>query len=93
MKIISWNVNGLRAVAASQNIVIPAGKLGKMKMVFQVVAISFLILHIPVYEIDFGTYVYEVTFGYLMLWIAAILTLVSGINYYIEGLRRLDISL
>lgn len=86
-------VNGLRAVAASQNIVIPAGNLGKLKMLFQVIAISFLILYIPVYEIDFGTYVYEVTLGYLMLWIAAILTLVSGVNYYIEGLRHIDISL
>lgn len=86
-------VNGLRAVAASQDIVIPAGRLGKMKMVAQVVAISFLILHIPVYTIDFGTSVYEVTLGYLALWIAAILTLVSGVNYYIEGLRRIDMSL
>jgi len=86
-------VNGLRAVAASQNIVIPAGRLGKMKMVAQVVAISFLILHIPVYEINFGSYVYEVTLGYLALWLAAVLTLMSGVNYYIEGLRRIDISL
>jgi CDP-diacylglycerol--glycerol-3-phosphate 3-phosphatidyltransferase len=86
-------VNGLRAVAASQNIIIPAGRLGKMKMTAQVVAISFLILHIPIYEINFGTFAYEVTLGYLMLWLAAILTLWSGIHYYIEGLKRIDISL
>ncbi len=86
-------VNGLRAIAASQNIIIPAGRLGKMKMVAQVIAISFLILHIPVYEINFESYVYEVTLGYLMLWLAAILTLWSGINYFIEGLKRIDMSL
>lgn len=86
-------VNGLRAVAAAQNIVIPAGRLGKIKMVAQVVAISFLILHIPVYRLQGGSWAYEVTFGYLMLWIAAIFTVISGVNYYIEGLRRIDMSL
>jgi CDP-diacylglycerol--glycerol-3-phosphate 3-phosphatidyltransferase len=85
-------VNGLRAVAAAQNIVIPAGKLGKIKMVAQVVAISFLILHIQLYQLRWGTWTHELTLGYLALWVAAIFTVISGVNYYIEGLRRIDMS-
>jgi CDP-diacylglycerol---glycerol-3-phosphate 3-phosphatidyltransferase len=77
-------VNGLRAVAASQHIVIPAGPLGKIKMIAQVVAVSVLILH---------PQLYGVSIGYVLLWVAAILTLWSGINYYIAGLRRIDMSL
>lgn len=85
-------VNGLRAVAAAQNIVIPAGRLGKIKMVAQVVAIAFLILYIPVYQLQWGDWTYEVTLGYLTLWIAAIFTVISGVTYYVEGLRRIDMS-
>lgn len=86
-------VNGLRAVAAAQHIVIPAGALGKAKMVAQVVAIGFLIVHIPLYTLQFSGSNYEITAGYLLLWIAGILTVLSGIDYYIQGLKRIDMSL
>jgi CDP-diacylglycerol--glycerol-3-phosphate 3-phosphatidyltransferase len=77
-------VNGLRAVAASQNVVIPAGTLGKAKMVAQVIAVPFLILDVHA----FGNNI-----GYLVLWVTMLLTVWSGINYFIEGLQRIDISL
>lgn len=86
-------VNGLRAVAASQHIVIPAGSLGKAKMVAQVVAIGFLILNVPLYTLQWGTSTLELTAGYVLLWIAGILTVLSGIDYYIQGLKRIDMSL
>lgn len=85
-------VNGLRAVAAAQNIVIPADKLGKFKMIAQVVAVAFLILDLSFYTIHWGTFVYTLTIGYVTLWIAAILTLISGVNYYLEGLKMIDMS-
>ncbi len=86
-------VNGLRAVAASQHIVIPAGSLGKAKMVAQVVAIGFLILNVPLYTLQWGASTLELTAGYVLLWIAGILTVLSGIDYYIQGLKRIDMSL
>jgi CDP-diacylglycerol--glycerol-3-phosphate 3-phosphatidyltransferase len=86
-------VNGLRAVAASQHIVIPAGPLGKAKMVAQVVAIGFLILNVPMYTLQWGASGFELTIGYVLLWIAGILTVLSGIHYYIQGLKRIDMSL
>jgi CDP-diacylglycerol---glycerol-3-phosphate 3-phosphatidyltransferase len=83
-------VNGLRSVAAAQNKVIPAGQLGKYKMVAQVVAVAFLILNIHLYTFNGG---YSLTLGYFILWIAAILTVVSGVHYYINGLRGINMRL
>ncbi|MBD3307478.1 CDP-diacylglycerol--glycerol-3-phosphate 3-phosphatidyltransferase [candidate division KSB3 bacterium] len=77
-------VNGLRAVAASQKIVIPAGTLGKAKMIAQVIAVPLLILDVHV----FGNNI-----GLLVLWATMLLTVWSGVNYFVEGLQRIDISL
>jgi len=76
-------VNGLRSVAASQNIIIPAGPLGKAKMVAQVVAVPFLILDI---------YTGGVHVAYIVLWITMILTVWSGVDYFVNGLKRIDFS-
>lgn len=86
-------VNGLRSVAAAQHIVIPAGPLGKAKMVAQVAAIGCLIINVPLFTMQQGTASIDVTLGYLLLWIAGILTVLSGIDYYVKGLKRIDMSL
>ncbi len=77
-------VNGLRAIAASQNIIIPAGPLGKAKMVAQVIAVPLLILKIE----TFGNNI-----GYLVLWVTMLLTVWSGVDYFVKGLQRIDFSL
>lgn len=77
-------VNGLRAVAASQNVIIPAGPLGKAKMVAQVIAVPLLILNVHA----FGNNI-----GYLVLWVTMLLTVWSGVDYFIKGLQRIDFSL
>ncbi len=77
-------VNGLRAVAASQDIIIPAGPLGKAKMVAQVIAVPLLILNIEA----FGNNI-----GYLGLWVTMLLTVWSGIDYFVKGLQRIDFFL
>ncbi len=77
-------VNGLRAVAASQNVIIPAGTLGKAKMVAQVIAVPLLILDVQVSEYNIGL---------LVLWVTMLITLWSGIDYFVEGLQRIDFSM
>ncbi|PID58369.1 CDP-diacylglycerol--glycerol-3-phosphate 3-phosphatidyltransferase [candidate division KSB3 bacterium] len=74
-----FSVNGLRAVAASQNVIVPAGPLGKAKMVAQVIAVPLLILNVDA--------------SYLVLWITMLLTVWSGIDYFINGLKKIDFSL
>ncbi len=71
-------VTALRLVAGSKGIVIAAGKLGKLKTVFQTVALSVL-LAAPVFTGKAGTVVYLI--GDILMAVAVILTIVSGIEY------------
>jgi CDP-diacylglycerol--glycerol-3-phosphate 3-phosphatidyltransferase len=69
-------ITGLRGVAVSEGKVIGADKLGKKKMVFQIVAILGLLLHYDYYGINFHV------IGMFFLWLAVVLTLWSGFNYF-----------
>lgn len=67
-------VTGLRNIAAGRGIIIAASALGKGKMVVQVVAVFLLLLsrRYPVLE----------PAGLLALWLAVIVALVSGFDYF-----------
>lgn len=71
-------VTGLRMSAAVKHVVIPAGKWGKYKTVFQIIAVTALILQIPLPV--YGLYIEGA-----LVFIAVVLTLVSGIDYFIKG--------
>ncbi|MBQ4470552.1 MAG: CDP-diacylglycerol--glycerol-3-phosphate 3-phosphatidyltransferase [Synergistaceae bacterium] len=64
-------VTGLRLVAAAEGVVIAASKGGKLKTVCQIIALIMLILNIP--------------YGMLIMWVAMILTVWSGMDYLIKG--------
>ena len=66
-------VTGFRIVAASENIVIAAGKWGKMKTIVQMVMIVFVLL-------GFEGDAYLV-FCNVLIWLSVILTVVSGVEY------------
>ncbi|MCL2009698.1 MAG: CDP-diacylglycerol--glycerol-3-phosphate 3-phosphatidyltransferase [Synergistaceae bacterium] len=68
-------VTGLRLVASAEGVVIAASRGGKVKTVFQIVAISLLILKLP------G--------GMALMWVAMILTVSSGMEYLIDGAKML----
>jgi CDP-diacylglycerol--glycerol-3-phosphate 3-phosphatidyltransferase len=68
-------VTGLRLVASAEGVVIAASRGGKIKTVFQVIAISLLILKMP------G--------GMTLMWVAMFLTVWSGMEYLIGGARML----
>ncbi|MGE4054386.1 MAG: CDP-diacylglycerol--glycerol-3-phosphate 3-phosphatidyltransferase [Vicinamibacterales bacterium] len=73
-------VTGLRSLAYSRGIAMPASQLGKIKMVAQVVAILALILgddHLP------GLF----TLGYAALWVVLATALVSAADYF-RGFSR-----
>ena len=69
-------ITGLRTVAVSEGKVISADYLGKQKMVFQIVAILGLLLHYEYYGVNFHAV------GMFFMWLAVILTLWSGFNYF-----------
>ncbi len=74
-------VSGIRMLAASKGVVIAAGTLGKAKMVFQTIAIIVLLTAgvIPDTWGTFQKYLYRG--GDILMLLAVILTIVSGIEY------------
>lgn len=75
-------VTALRVVALSKNIVIPAETGGKLKTVSQMTAIILLLLPGGIGDLDF----YDV--GLVLMYIALILAIVSGIKYTISFWRQ-----
>lgn len=80
-------VTGLRSVAAAEGVIIAASKLGKIKTVTQIVAISAILLN------DFPLSLLNITFGKYAIYIAVFFTIWSGIDYYIKARRSLRLKL
>jgi len=67
-------VSGLRAIASAQGWVLAASDLGKTKMVFQVVAITVLVLE--------GRYTAVRPLGDVLLWMVVVFALASAAQYF-----------
>ena len=76
-------VTGLRAIAASDGVVISASKLGKIKTVTQVIAISSILLH------DWPLSLINIHIGQPFLYIALVFTVISGVDYLLKSRRLL----
>jgi CDP-diacylglycerol--glycerol-3-phosphate 3-phosphatidyltransferase len=84
-------ITGLRGIASSEGIVIPASDLGKYKTIFQIVAILGLVLHYN-YSWFFGIAHPLLTvnmhnIGMFYLWIATALTVWSGADYLVRFIK------
>lgn len=86
-------VTSFRLVASAQGVVIAAGIWGKLKtasqMVFSIV-IMFAVHFFEYYSLDFS--VLSIASN-VMLGITAVLTVVSGIKYIVDGVKVIDISM
>ncbi len=71
-------VSGVRMIAASKGVVIAAGKMGKLKMIFQSIALVVL-LAVPVFSGDFAMFLRNI--GDVLMVVAVILTIWSGAEY------------
>jgi CDP-diacylglycerol---glycerol-3-phosphate 3-phosphatidyltransferase len=69
-------ITGLRAVASAEGVVIPAERLGKWKTGFQTAAITFLLIHQPIFGFS------SVDMGMSLLAIATALAVASGYTYF-----------
>ncbi|MEW5802315.1 MAG: CDP-diacylglycerol--glycerol-3-phosphate 3-phosphatidyltransferase [bacterium] len=81
-------ITGLRSVAASQGMVIAASKLGKYKAVSEILAISFLILDKFPFSILGG-----ISLGRILLWVAMIMAIISGIEYVIQFNKNIKLTI
>ncbi len=86
-------VTSFRLVATSQGIVIPAGIWGKLKTATQMIFSIFIMISLYFVEtlnLDFGSFS---TFSNILLWITAVLTVISGLKYIIDGKKVIDFSI
>ncbi|NLD20431.1 MAG: CDP-diacylglycerol--glycerol-3-phosphate 3-phosphatidyltransferase [Clostridiales bacterium] len=74
-------ITGMRQVAAAQGIVIAAGMTGKIKTVTQMTAIPLLILD----NWPFSLLGFSLPMDQIFLWIALIMTIVSGVEYIVKN--------
>ena len=71
-------VTALRAMAASEGLVVGADELGKYKMVLQALAVQALLVHYTYFHVDFfGA-------GMFLLWISLALALWSAVEYCLK---------
>ncbi|MGG6311193.1 CDP-diacylglycerol--glycerol-3-phosphate 3-phosphatidyltransferase [Paenibacillus macerans] len=79
-------VTGLREVALLEGSVIAASKWGKAKTITQIIAISALLLN------NFPFEWLAFPFDDIAMWLAAIITLYSGIDYFVKNKSVLSFS-
>lgn len=75
-------VTGLRGLAAAEGIILAPDRWGKTKTLLQMVAITGLILHYPYQALDFQRA------GIAILWVAMIVTVISGVGYFLAFFRQ-----
>ncbi|MCF3942370.1 CDP-diacylglycerol--glycerol-3-phosphate 3-phosphatidyltransferase [Oceanobacillus alkalisoli] len=72
-------VTGLRLVAAGEGTVLAAGSMGKLKTATQMIAIIILLLHnFPFSYLNFPL-------GTILLYLALIFTVISGVDYFYKN--------
>jgi len=76
-------VTGLRSIASGEGIVLGAEELGKYKTIFQIFALTALLVHYRYVAVDFHLG------GIYFLWIALVLGIVSAIDYHRRVYREI----
>lgn len=80
-------ITGLRMVASEQGIALAADKWGKIKMVLQVAAIAAVLLdNVPVQSITL------MRVDELLMFAAAAITILSGVHYFINNFKLIQLS-
>lgn len=72
-------VTGLRLIAVKEGIVIAASNIAKWKTRIQIISISALLLH------NYPFIYFDFPFDILSLWIAMLITLFSGWDYFVKN--------
>lgn len=82
-------VTGLRSIAAAEGVVIAASKLGKVKTVSQIVAISALLLN----DFPLSLLNLNIPFGQYAMYVALFFTVWSGVDYYLIARKTARLNL
>lgn len=71
-------VDGCRMIAASKNVVIAAGIMGKLKTVLQILTICVVLLN------NFPFELYGLPISTFLIWFTSFISLTGGISYFIQ---------
>ena len=77
-------ISGLREFLAKLNTDMPVSRLAKYKTTFQMVSLSILIISLG---FELNDFLWNI--GLIALWVAAFITLLSGYNYIVKGLKHI----
>lgn len=72
-------VDGIRLVASQNQVVLAASYLGKAKTMIQMIAIGILLLHNVIFEMM------GIPMDQIMIWLATMISVVSGVDYFIKN--------
>ena len=82
-------VTGLRGIASQSGLVVPAQELGKYKMIFQIFALTGLLVHYR-YAVPLTSFVVDFhAAGMRFMWIALVVSVWSAVDYYVRVFRQL----
>ncbi len=76
-------VDAIKMSAASKQVVVAASKLGKLKTVSQMIALAFLLVN------NFPFSSLEIDVAMILAWIATVISVISGIDYFIKNQEML----
>jgi CDP-diacylglycerol---glycerol-3-phosphate 3-phosphatidyltransferase len=74
-------VDGIRSIASSEGFFMQASRLGKQKTLAQIIAVTALLIHYPIFGADAHLV------GMIILYVAFVLTIYSGTDYFIKFYR------
>ena len=72
-------ISGIRLIASDDGVVIAASKWGKVKTVFQMIMVGFMIGNLPIFDL----------LTQLLMWIALALTVISLVDYIAKNVNIL----
>lgn len=80
-------ISALRQVAASNNVVISADKLGKLKTLLQDIGLSALLLFVALNGVLGNQLILDIVMwiGYCIIGLATLVSLISGVNYLVKN--------
>lgn len=76
-------VDAIKMSAASKQVVVAASKLGKLKTVSQMIALGFLLVN------NFPFSPLGIDVATILAWVAAVISVISGIDYFIKNQKML----
>lgn len=86
-------VTSVRLAASAQGVVIPANIWGKLKTVSQMVSTILIMLLMALLQAGILPEAFPLTIvSSVLLWITAVLAVVSGIIYIKDGVKQIDFS-